>query len=1295
MIKNNRKKIVTYLLIIAITFIASIGNVEASAIVSTTPSAYETGSTNKINNSSNNGSTQTNSCFTSGKCYGNLSKGNSISSSITYGSKSYSYMQKNITINGTTYDALCIDPQNALPSDNAAMVCSKLSDRTAKAYAFAEVISDEYNLNELELDFVYRAISITMGNGTSTTLSSAISQYINGGYKNGTGLSGVSSNLRKATIAAVNSYKYANGRHSGDPEFTFKLTKEDYDNNIFTFSVSADATKLIPVPDSSTDPKVKVSFSVDGYGKVTDSSFDPNTGEGTVTVQLYDSKYCSNLKITTTVEFEYVKDGSYSIYSCTPSSNTINDAQRLIIDKDNPDLVAIPNPPSTETRTRDFTTTIDEFCQEYSCSTIPSGNVTLNGKSTTTKKACEYFQTNKLLKSGVSCNVVSSLDSKWYSDGNKYLGTNQTGFEKWVDACTKPDYSCEDIPKGKTTVNGKKIKNITLCEQAKEDGIYSGECKQSDQNNKWYDDDHNEIDGKYTGWLKVCANKTTDNSCKVPSNKKTYCENLKETRDVVSCDTSSDGKWYDKDGNASDSKDDWLDTCTSDKTEEKHYCEVVDDVYYDKEGNGSTDPTNYKKQCLSCSVPEGEEDYCESTGRTDCNESSDDPSHWHDSNGDETDKNGWKDSCTNPDTTTNTCQTSITTPEICDDASDKTIEIESPDDVNSCIIGKSDDAGDSYQDTKVTSRYCTIYCKEDYEITLPGAQYTTSGRYFSVNSVKVDGTRTCYAAGPNGETTGIAVSKYNSDVVANQKLLVFYYNQYSRLKAIIDNKGNATKSTSGCSNEYTSYSLTFSYNTYDVVCNDTNCTLTSGGTKTETITWGQTASKSEVQADTVGKTYTTESRKNTLESQGYQCDETTKKCTREYSCRSTNVNSTGNEPTQADLNSALSNLNSTNTTLRDIIGEMQNCYNFGENYTINPEIGFSYDEKSYSGITFEFKNSNEESKTETQEYGTKVDSEYNISNKKSLQDIGYIKCTNEGCTNEGTEGNRAYNISTTATYAKVTINKVVSYSSSTQLATNYPHGTIEKVTDKSKLKYNYSYLGAVFPVAMTTNEGVYKWQLNITNLGQSSDGSTGRIDKIAKNLGVSVDSSIQYVCVYAVDCDDCEYTCKCPAGSTNCTETEKTCTFDDKPTCTDCEVYCKNCIFNGDTTYTYRTVSLNNLFPNTSRTIGSNWSSDKGQATAKAISDTGEDAYITPEYSFTLTATNMQNIRNYNSTTGTYVDEDLTYTEVTVNGVTYYVGKSNFLRNDNNNLYFENAKLNNDWTSYSGTITDGSGPAWK
>jgi hypothetical protein len=73
----------------------------------------------------------------------------------------------------------------------------------------------------------------------------------------------------------------------------------------------------------------------------------------------------------------------------------------------------------------------------------------------------------------------------------------------------------------------------------------------------------------------------------------------------------------------------------------------------------------------------------------------------------------------------------------------------------------------------------------------------------------------------------------------------------------------------------------------------------------------------------------------------------------------------------------------------------------------------------------------------------------------------------------------------------------------------------------------------------------------------------------------------------------------------------------------------------------------------------------------------------------------MQNIRNYNSTTGTYVDEDLTYTEVTVNGVTYYVGKSNFLRNDNNNLYFENAKLNNDWTSYSGTITDGSGPAWK
>ena len=94
--------------------------------------------------------------------------------------------------------------------------------------------------------------------------------------------------------------------------------------------------------------------------------------------------------------------------------------------------------------------------------------------------------------------------------------------------------------------------------------------------------------------------------------------------------------------------------------------------------------------------------------------------------------------------------------------------------VKSCIINGEDKNGNSYQATDLVSdgnKYCSVWCKEDYKITLPGTQNVMSGTYFSLQA-KIKGTKTCY-------TSNIDIDTFKSDLSIAQNDLQTAFNTYN------------------------------------------------------------------------------------------------------------------------------------------------------------------------------------------------------------------------------------------------------------------------------------------------------------------------------------------------------------------------------------------------------------------------------------------------------------------------------------------------------------------------------------
>ncbi|MBR1749004.1 MAG: hypothetical protein IJ743_04315, partial [Bacilli bacterium] len=204
------------------------------------------------------------------------------------------------------------------------------------------------------------------------------------------------------------------------------------------------------------------------------------------------------------------------------------------------------------------------------------------------------------------------------------------------------------------------------------------------------------------------------------------------------------------------------------------------------------------------------------------------------------------------------------------------------------------------------------------------------------------------------------------------------------------------------------------------------------------------------------------------------------------------------------------------------------------------------------------------------------------------------------------------------------------------------------------------------PVSLLTKTGVFPFVLSYNKVGQSNqDNSLGRIINTGSTKSVlteytrkvnsgeykkcsisTMQQQVGYVCHYLTNCDDhCKFKCD-PDGK---------CYFEE---CEDgnCTFSCRDCIFDGDNfTYSFRPVSLSTLFPNErskNSDEGYNWTNDyKGQLTRKIIENGynrgaiklqgGDESYVTPEYSYTVSAINLKNIKDYNSEVGTFANSTI------------------------------------------------------
>lgn len=635
-----------------------------------------------------------------------------------------------------------------------------------------------------------------------------------------------------------------------------------------------------------------------------------------------------------------------------------------------------------------------------------------------------------------------------------------------------------------------------------------------------------------------------------------------------------------------------------------------------------------------------------------------------------------------PEPITCTEKTTIEKPEYCDDANDQYITITSPKNVKYCILNSNDDAEQTYQmldgQVKENNPYCAVYCKEDYKMTMPGAQYANSGRYFELKNTKVEATRTCYTTNPSSDKnkTNIDTQKFISDVTNAQNAVVDAYNAYKKAERELQLAGNPREiHTNGCNGaSATAYEIdSSSYDGVRIATRDANTgryTVVSSQGSTDSAKWG-----TEIECHTYrvanGKEEGPDGKLHTK----YEEREETR----------TTYGTVSRPDFEGNKSRAATALTAAVNNLKSIIDNYEECYNWTNDLCLDTIVEFEYDEQYSGDINFErVSQTIDKDKEVGYATGQTIDNEYTATGKGSLSNYNYLYCDTNGCNNSN-DATKALNISFTDTHIKKVSVGNAEYANTQQFQTNYPTGSIETVTDPSSVKHNYSYLGAVFPIALNTSRGVYQWKLNFSKLGQFNDtrtqqcseNSVGRLDNVIEKIGEEATANVEYVCVYVVSCDDCDYEC-----------VGEGCLIPDKPKCPECDVYCEHCIFDGNATYVYQVKSLNELVVH-----GSNWETEKGQATKQEIETNGENIYIEEQYSYLMTPDMMKNTRDYNKETQTYVEQDLSYHDLS--GVANAYGTSDFLRNDRNeNKYFKTIKRNEVWTLWE-KIGENMGSAWK
>ena len=592
------------------------------------------------------------------------------------------------------------------------------------------------------------------------------------------------------------------------------------------------------------------------------------------------------------------------------------------------------------------------------------------------------------------------------------------------------------------------------------------------------------------------------------------------------------------------------------------------------------------------------------------------------------------------------------------------------------------------QSTVVNNPYCKVSCIEEYDFKLPNAKYTTSGGYFSLSS-EVSGKRTCYVnSNTQSNYNGINYTQFKADLDAASRKVVLAWNEYQHWKVGAEQKDATrpiTDSGSGCSQSdpldpniclqtcsangsWTQYHYEWYYPTYDP------------------------------DKHSPGRGYQSE-----ITSGGGSCS----------GCSCNGSDGTSQLGTFAQRrDAALTTLNTRIKELKNVIRTFNNCsgvVNNGDadmnstgwenNFVFDPKIQFSYDEpyQDMNGFNNTFTKVSSSGSGAVHYCTSDVGETYECNGSSSVPTIGetYFSCTASNCDWFTSQ-------ISSAKYVTKEKTENATYQPKNKFSVYTPIGTI-KLNEDSGLYTVLCKEENCLPVSLNTTTGAFNFKFKFSNIGQYNDtNTTGRLMGGANNVFDAADVNAGYVCQYVNNCPECDYTC---VGD-HCDITQDT-------KCPDCPYICQNCIFDGKaTTYYYRTVSVNNLFPN-DRELGPNWNHEKGTYTKSIVEREGEEVYKEPEYSYKIDTNQMSRIRLFNQSVGGYLNTQMPNGEnalscysLTSNGVEYdnIYCISSFL-NTPGNTYFTEIKRNDVWTLWpdSGYFTsstkysvrDGVGPAWK
>ncbi|HIR74354.1 TPA: hypothetical protein IAB95_02500 [Candidatus Ventrenecus avicola] len=601
--------------------------------------------------------------------------------------------------------------------------------------------------------------------------------------------------------------------------------------------------------------------------------------------------------------------------------------------------------------------------------------------------------------------------------------------------------------------------------------------------------------------------------------------------------------------------------------------------------------------------------------------------------------------------------------------------------VTQCVLGHDDLTSQSYESTLDLSEnpYCKVYCKESYQFNMPTAKITRSGGYFTLQTT-INATRDCYVASSDNPTTGqgIQQDKFINEIIQLQKDYIDAYNSYLFNKAGVDawdsveenreeigkcerttcgswNGGGWDDDTAACTDDGWVYEYNFSY---------TQITATevgSGLNRSVSVSGSQELSHEETFGSKSSCAHTPPGQEKR---ECNKCGEDgTEDAEAQYNEYVTNRDAALQRMTTIadqittkirqynDCSGAISNTNiSALATTSPTSGGWNNDMRF------DPVVTFNYNQDYMNQMngTFEQISLEAPHATNTVYCTGTIDSQYNCLNgattdlNSTLRNINITVCdTTSGCYSKSVA-------ISTANYVQKSKSASATYAPNNEFSTYTQYGTIKlKHESCSGNDCLWSNLPEdALPVSLITQTGVFPFVINYSNIGQSN--STGALGRLAGNSTSvlteynDLDPSVRctsdttgsdylkqdagYVCHYLTNCDGedhCQFTCD---DDNNCEFTDVECRDDH------CILTCKNCIFDGESNnFSYRTITLNNLNPN-SRSLGFNWSNVKGQATQRAIEEAGETIYESPQYSYTLTPSNLSNIREYNNEAGSYTN---------------------------------------------------------